>query len=94
MSNNNEDKNILLFPIIFDPYDGYKNKKMVDKSLQTPKQEDKITSKLVGLYPSMVCHQIHVITEDLENEKQKSTDSNPQESTVSDTYTHPLGRFF
>ena len=96
MSNTIDSPNFLTFPIVFDPFNSYKNIENIESnssnsnknegnSIEVPKNEE---TKDVQIFTSMVCHQI--IFADDTNGKDEHLNRNGLDTS---TANHPLGKY-
>ena len=102
MSNTIDSPNFLTFPVVFDPFDSYKNiGKDLEKSILTSKAEDEtnnvktkaVKSNDLQLFITMVSHQVKFESEGNEfvtNEVVEEADGNGISNNDS---RHPLGKY-
>ena len=101
MSNTIDSPNFLTFPVVFDPFNSYKNIDINENSsLLLPKQEEQPSENLkfkndnnVQLFTSMVCHHVKLDDQKTEIATDKSENTVDQSGGVSKEEKHPLGKF-
>ena len=101
MSNTIDSPNFLTFPVVFDPFSSYKN--IDEKAMRSsfspkkelhPKQNPENTqNNNVQMFTSMVCHQVKLEDQRIENAVNEKEDVCSRNEAVSMEEKHQLGKY-